>query len=81
MSACEKCWRDSASADDHAGRYAELMIERELADKVCTDEEQAGPDAGECPVCHRMTLHQYTREPMCGCSPESESAVGENNGT
>lgn len=32
-------------------------------------EEQAGPGATQCSVCKRMTLHQFTQEPMCGCKP------------
>ncbi len=62
MSACEKCWRDSGGNPD---RYAELLVER--ATHVCTAEEQAGDDATECPVCHRKTVHQYTRRPLCRC--------------
>jgi len=34
----------------------------------CTPEEQAGAHAKPCPVCKRLTLHQYTGEPMCGCA-------------
>lgn len=64
MSACERCWADSAG-DDHAARYSQLIDERHVS--PCTPEQQAGPDAGECPVCHRMTAHQYTGELMCGC--------------
>jgi hypothetical protein len=41
---------------------------RRVTELYCTGEEQAGPDAGECPVCHRKTLHQHTGEPMCGCA-------------
>lgn len=62
MSACEKCWADTGGVG-----YLELMKEREAAGRVCTSEEQAGPDAGECRLCKRKTLHQYTGEPMCGC--------------
>jgi hypothetical protein len=62
MSACEKCWAD---AGGNALRYANLMIERH--DHPCTPEQQAGRAAGQCPVCKRMTLHEITREPMCGC--------------
>jgi hypothetical protein len=50
----------------------ELLEERK--EHPCTPEEQAGPEALECPVCHRKTLHQYTREPMCGC-PRAEKGV------
>ncbi len=61
MSACEKCWADSRFASD----YNRLLKERE--GNPCTPEEQAGPDARECPACKRMTLHQHTGQPMCGC--------------
>lgn len=63
MSSCEKCWADSTSA----AHYHSLLKEREP--NPCTPEEQAGPDAGECPACKRRTLHQYTAHPMCGCPP------------
>lgn len=63
MSTCEKCWADSQGPyDDATQRYKDLLSERK-----CTPEEQAGPDAGECPMCKRKTLHQHTGEPMCGC--------------
>jgi len=46
-------------------RYKELVA----ADN-CTAEEQAGPHAKPCPVCKRVTLHQYTGECMDkGCAP------------
>lgn len=72
MSACEKCWRDAHRGPQFsvAEEYARLMEERR--DHPCTPEQQAGPDADQCPLCGRMTLHQYTREPMCGCeSPDA----------
>ena len=65
MSSCEKCWRDASSDDDKAARYAELIEARK--DNPCTPEDQAGPDAKECPSCRRMTLHQITGQAMCGC--------------
>lgn len=61
MSACEKCWRESRGADN----YRELLESRK--ENPCTPEEQAGPDAGECPACKRMTLHQYMAECMNRC--------------
>lgn len=61
MSACEKCWADSSCSAD----YMRLLNERK--DHPCTPEEQAGPDAGQCQLCKRMTLHQHTGKPMCGC--------------
>jgi hypothetical protein len=64
VSACEKCWRESAG-EEHAARYAELITARKA--NPCTPEEQAGPDARRCPFCGRMTLHQHTGEAMCGC--------------
>lgn len=62
MSTCERCWRLSQSYGDPPAAYSKLLNEQS-----CTAEEQAGPDAGKCPVCGRMTLHQHTAEPMCGC--------------
>lgn len=65
MSTCEKCWAETGGGAE----YRELLLTREAAGRVCTPEEQAGPDAGECPTCKRRTLHQYTSRPMCGCPP------------
>lgn len=67
MSACEKCWRDAHRGPqfDVADEYRRLIEERR--DHPCTPEEQAGPDATECPTCHRRTLHQITRECMTSC--------------
>lgn len=64
MSACEKCWSDAHRGPQFsvAEEYARLVVERN-----CTPEEQAGPDAERCPACGRMTIHQHTGEPMCGC--------------
>ena len=59
MSACEKCWRESEGDADH---YRELVESRH--GKPCRPEEQAGPDASECPDCKRTTLHQHTGECM-----------------
>ena len=61
MSACEKCWEDSGGGD----AYFVLLDQRK--DTPCIPEQQAGPDATECPECRRLTLHQYTGKPMCGC--------------
>jgi len=67
MSSCEKCWRDSHGGfGDQVERYQQFLLERN-----CTPEQQAGSDAGECPACNRNTLHQVTREPMCGCAEAS----------
>ena len=70
MSTCEKCWSDAYTRSrlsdvDQADHYARLLIERR--EWPCTQEQQAGPDASECPDCHRNTLHQVTKEPMCWC--------------
>lgn len=62
MSACEKCWRE---AGGDAERYSALIGERRS--QPCSAEEQAGERAEECPWCGRKTLHELTREPMCGC--------------
>ncbi len=61
MSACEKCWTDSRSGED----YQQILNSRQA--HPCTAEEQAGPAATQCPQCQRLTVHQYTHEPMCGC--------------
>ena len=63
MSSCEKCWSDSRYGND----YFRVLDSRK--EHPCTPEEQAGPDAGRCPTCGKMTLHQHTKEPMCGCVP------------
>lgn len=62
MSSCEKCWADARSS---GVGYFQLVMSRK--NNPCTPEEQAGPDARKCPACGRMTLHQHTSEPMCGC--------------
>ncbi len=71
MSSCEKCWRDAHRGDQFSvsEEYVKLMDERRST--PCAPEEQAGPDAGECPGCNRMTIHQTTNEPMCGCKEPS----------
>lgn len=68
MSSCEKCWADAHRGPEYsvAEEYQRLMEERK--DTPCTPEQQAGPDAGECPLCRRTTMHQHTGEPMCGCT-------------
>ena len=68
MSACEKCWSDAFEQGFYRGGstaeiYRQLVDERE----PCSPEAQAGPDAGQCPTCDRMTLHQHTGECMAGC--------------
>jgi hypothetical protein len=62
MSACERCWRDSRWAENFGdGAYAKLVAQRNgIIDDRCTPEEQAGPDATECPACKRKTVHQHT---------------------
>lgn len=65
MSNCEKCWRDAHSVGQYGDvttRYSKLIEERK--DNICTPEEQAGPNAKECSICKRMTLHQITEECM-----------------
>ncbi len=61
MSSCEKCVRDSRGGGD----YCKLLDFRK--GNPCTPEQQAGPDAGVCPLCKRKVLHQYTDECMVGC--------------
>jgi len=66
VSSCEKCWRESGSAEN----YNALLESRQ--DHPCTPEEQAGPDASECPLCNRMVLHQHTGECMVGCKASKQ---------
>jgi hypothetical protein len=73
MSCCEKCYADSMAT---GRRYMDLMNEREARGEVCTPEQQAGLNAGQCPACKRMTLHQYTGEPMCGCPRQGTRPTG-----
>ena len=61
---CEKCWSDSYAYFDSDGksqtqRYHALLIKRR--ENPCTPEQQAGPDANECPYCKRFTIHQYVK--------------------
>ena len=67
MPSCEKCWSDAHRGDQFsvAEEYARLISERK--DNPCTPEEQAGPDAEECPDCRRKTVHQHCHVCMvCG---------------
>lgn len=66
MSSCEKCWRDSRTAEN----YSELLESRK--GHPCTPEEQAGPDASECPLCKRMVIHQFTGECMVKCKQDTK---------
>lgn len=80
MSACEKCWRDAGieawtSQGDKVDIYRRLVQERD-----CTPEEQAGPDAGQCEKCKRMTAHQHTGECMaCGHDARLQAHVDVEN--
>ena len=64
MSSCEKCWSDALDSEDacQPDRYRELIELRK--GNPCTPEEQAGPDATECPECKRMSQHQITGQCM-----------------
>lgn len=65
MTSCEKCWID---AHGDADEYTELVRERNESGNECTPEEQAGPDAGWCPICNRRTVHQVVERCMVkGC--------------
>ena len=62
MPACEKCWSDAAY-----GEYTALVEKRSAEGHTCTPEQQAGPDAGLCPRCHRKTLHQHVPDHCMNC--------------
>lgn len=72
MSSCEKCWNDAHRGPcvNVAREYERLLAARDAAGQTCTPEEQAGPDATECPVCHRRTVHQWTH--VCVACPERQ---------
>ena len=64
MASCERCWAEAfrlsyVGPKSQAEYYFELIQKRN-----CTPEQQAGPDAQECPVCHRKTIHQVIGECM-----------------
>lgn len=68
MSSCERCWSrsyDPFCAVSQGERYAE-----NVKNHSCSPELQAGDDAGWCPDCGRMTLHQHTKQCM---NPECDS--------
>ncbi len=68
MSSCEKCWADSGGDTE--------LYRRLLSTRECTFEEQAGPDAGWCPICTKKTLHQHTKIcTLCG-NPSTQGKVG-----
>jgi hypothetical protein len=62
MSVCERCWSDAAGDVAH---YEALLDARRS--QPCSPEQQAGPNAAQCPGCGSQTIHQHTGEPMCGC--------------
>jgi len=67
MASCEKCWQD---AGGDPGRYSQLLEDRGGLTGGCTPEQQAGPDASECPNCKRMTVHQHAHVCMvCNWRP------------
>jgi hypothetical protein len=73
MASCEKCWNDSftltyGTSEDRVECYQQLIKERN-----CTPEEQAGPDANQCPICKRKAVHQIINECIaCGYKPSKE---------
>ena len=67
MPSCERCWADSAMARYHGDTEAYARLLKDRGPSGCTPEQQAGPDAAECPSCHRMTLHQHCGVCMAGC--------------
>ena len=69
---CEKCWSDAGGM---AERYSNLVSQRNASGPHCTPEQQAGPEAGECPACKRRTMNQHVTDhcmvPFCqqNCPP------------
>lgn len=81
MPACEKCWSDANSGSVAGPVEQYLRYERVLRERrphPCTPEEQAGPDAGDCPACGRRTLHQHCAVCMaCGYDPHPAPKTAE----
>lgn len=71
MPSCEKCWADAQGPyKDVVKEYSRLVKERD-----CTPEEQAGPDATDCPKCGRRAAHQLCHVCMaCGYDPKGVRA-------
>lgn len=69
MSSCEKCWGNSYDPYTGHERYGVMVLTH-----TCSAEEQAGPDASRCPHCRLLTIHQHTKQPMCGCYQASDSS-------
>lgn len=67
MPSCEKCWQE---AGGDADVYTRLMQVRN-----CTPEEQAGPEATECPECKRRTVHQHCHICMNPACSDRRSAT------
>jgi hypothetical protein len=79
MPSCERCWADSALArymGDHDA-YSRLLKERANG---CTPEQQAGPEATKCPICHRKTLHQLCGICMVGCGTARDGRSSDASG-
>ena len=69
MPCCERCW---SMARGQADEY-----HRQLAANQCSPEQQAGPEATDCPKCQRKTVHQYAKVcTACGWTPAPPSGAG-----
>lgn len=65
MPSCERCWRE---AEATLRNYQDVVRENN-----CSPEEQAGPDAAMCEICHRKTVHQHVHICMaCQWKPSSD---------
>jgi len=55
--ACMKCWKECGQDQD---KYDKMMAAKRTQGPVafCTPEEQAGPEAGQCPWCGHQTIHE-----------------------
>lgn len=70
MPSCEKCWRD---AGGDADLYTQLIEQRNKSGQECSPEEQAGEEAGWCPVCSRKTVHMHSDVCMVKeCEPRQD---------
>lgn len=70
MPSCEKCWHDAGTIAQSAQTDKVVEYRKLIAERECTPEEQAGPDARECFFCRRVAVHQLAHVCMaCGKLP------------
>lgn len=72
MASCERCWERSHVIARETGIEQTEEYRRLVLVNDCTPEQQAGPEASECPKCQTRTVHQHTHQ-CTACGWESRS--------